>query len=102
MELEVVHRLTNKIADIKSQSSIVAVHKNRSIAAAEESKAMKSALEAGTVDQDRLLDARRRVADAGVAYGQAVKNLQIGFVQLNRETGELLADHSVEIVGPTQ
>ena len=95
MELELVHQLTDAMQRLDAGHRGVLSQFGRRVAASEQVKATTAAFVAGTVQLDLLLDAQRRLADANLAYYQALVEHNLNLMNLHYRKGSLLEYNGV-------
>ena len=71
---------------------------NRLDASVDTAKSREAAFEADAVPLDLLLEAQRRVFEAQTAYHRAQVNLQLATESVSRESGQLLANHAIDLI----
>ena len=96
-EKQVIHELGTAIRQTQQYHSAVEYAYNRFLAAKDTVDARQAAFEADAVSVDLLLESQRRLAESQTAYHRAEVNLQLANESVNRESGQLLASHSISL-----
>ena len=94
-EKQVIHDLGTAIRQTEQYHSAVENAYNRLLAAQDTVKARQAAFEADAVSVDLLLEAQRRLVESQTAFHRAEVSLQRASESVNRESGQLLASHSI-------
>ncbi|MFK7769628.1 MAG: TolC family protein [Mariniblastus sp.] len=94
-EKQIIHELGTAVRQTEQYHSAVKFAYNRMVAAQDTVDARQAAFAADAVPVDLLLEAQRRLAESQTAYHRAEVNLQLANESVNRESGQLLASHSV-------
>ena len=94
-EKQVIHDLGTAIRQTEQYHSAVENAYNRLLAAQDTVKARQAAFEADAVSVDLLLEAQRRLVESQTAFHRAEVSLQRANESVNRESGQLLASHSI-------
>ena len=91
-EREVVHDLSNAIADVKRAYAVVETNYNRRLAAKQQLVAVEAAYEADQAgaELDEVLDAQRRLADAESNYYRSLVEYASAIKNVHFEKGSLL------------
>lgn len=94
-ELQVVHDLSDAIADVDRAYTVLQTNINRSVAAKEQLAAVQTAYDEDKVDFYVVLDAQRRYLDAETRYYQARVDYALAVRNVYFEKGTLLDDCGV-------
>lgn len=94
-EKQVIHDLGTAIRQTEQYHSAVENAYNRLLAAQDTVKARQAAFEADAVSVELLLEAQRRLVESQTAFHRAEVSLQRANESVNRESGQLLASHSI-------
>ena len=96
-EREVVHDLSNALADLKRAYTTAKTNLNRRVAARQQLAAVTAAYEADTAPLDLVLEAQRRVAEADTRYHASFVEYMIAMKNLHFEKGSLLDYNAVAL-----
>lgn len=96
-EKQVIHDLGSAIRETEQYQTSVNLAFNRLDAAMDTVSSRQAAYEADAVPLDSLLESQRRLVDARTAYHRAQVNLQLATESVQRESGQLLARHSINL-----
>ena len=95
-ERQIVHDLSNSIADAERAYDVAKLAFNRRQAAIENLETLQNNEKAGNrVSLDQLLEAQRRYSEADSQYHLAVIDYQVGIKNVNFEKGSLLEYHDI-------
>jgi hypothetical protein len=95
-ERQIVHDLSNSIADAERAYDVAKLAFNRRQAAIENLETLQNNEKAGNrVSLDQLLEAQRRYSEADSQYYLAVIDYQVGIKNVNFEKGSLLEYHDI-------
>ena len=97
-EKQIAHQLGSALRSVEQSYSAVELAYNRMLAAQDAWLARKAAFTADTVTLDLLLESVRRMADAQAAFDQAQVNAQLANETIQRESGQLLKHHAVNLM----
>jgi outer membrane protein TolC len=89
-EREVVHELSNAVAEMNRAWATIETSEDRRLAAVEQLDAVKAAYLADDVAFDQLLDAQRRFLDSETAYYRALVEYTVAIRNVHYEKGSLL------------
>ena len=96
-EEQVIHDLGSAVRETQQYQAAVNFAFNRLDAAMDTVSSRQAAYEADAVPLDSLLESQRRLVDARTAYHRAQVNLQLATESVQRESGQLLARHSINL-----
>lgn len=96
-EEQVLHDLGTAVRQTRQYQESVAYAFNRLDAAMDTVNSRQAAFDADAVPLDSLLESQRRLSDAQTAYHRAQVNLQLANESVQRESGQLLARHSINL-----
>ena len=96
-EEQILHDLGSAVRQTQQYQASVAFAFNRLDAAMDTVNSRQAAFEADAVPLDSLLQAQQRLVTAESAYHRAQVNLQLAIESVQRESGQLLARHSINL-----
>ena len=96
-EEQVIHDLGSAIRETQQYETSVNFAFNRLDAAMDTVSSRQAAYDADAVPLDSLLESQRRLVDARTAYYRAQVNLQLATDSVQRESGQLLSRHSINL-----
>lgn len=88
-ENELMHRLADEVSNTARYLKSASISHSRYIAAVDQEEATRALYEAGQGTLEPVLDAQRRVAEAGVAYHQAVVEYNLALCRLHAAKGSI-------------
>ena len=100
-ELELMHQLQGAIGDLEFYYQLTSSTLEREAAVQREVEASKALVEAGTETPDLVLDALRRLAEARIAYYEALVDYNLAITDVHLRKGSLLEYNGVYLAeGP--
>jgi len=96
-ELQIIHDLGSAVRLTEQYQLSVTYAFNRLDAARDTVLPRQAAFEADAVQLDTLLESQRRLADAQSAYYRAIVDLQLAQTSVQRESGQLLTTHAINL-----
>ncbi len=97
-EKQIIHDLGTAVRQTQQYDAAVELAYNRLDASLDTAKSREVAFEADAVPLDLLLEAQRRVFEAQTAYHRAQVDLQLATESVSRESGQLLANHAIDLI----
>ena len=94
-ELELSHQLASSIRQLEAHHVLAQTNFNRRVAAKKQVEAMRVSYEGGKVSLDRVLEARRRLAQAENDYYRNVVDFNKAIAQVHYRKGSLLEYNNV-------
>lgn len=101
-EKQIIYQLGNAFRQSEQNSMTVKLAYNRMLAAQDTVDARQAGYEADTIPLDLLLEAQRRFSEAQTAFFQAQVNLQLAHESIERESGNLLVSHNIQLGSMTE
>ena len=92
-----IHDLGSAVRETQQYETSVNFAYNRLDAAMDTVSSRQAAYDADAVPLDSLLESQRRLVDARTAYYREQVNLQLATESVQRESGQLLARHSINL-----
>ena len=100
-ELELMHQLQGAIGNLDLYYELTESYLERQVAVQREVEASKALVEAGTETPDLVLDALRRLAEARIAYYEALVEYNLAITDVHLRKGSLLEYNGVYLAeGP--
>jgi hypothetical protein len=94
-EQEVIHGISDAVADVDRAFTVLLTNVNRSAAAKDQLASVQAAYEQDKVEFFVVLDAQRRLAEAESAYYQARVEYSLALRNVHYEKGTLLDDYGI-------
>ena len=97
-EKQIAHQLGSALRAVEQSYAAAELAYNRMLASQDAWLARKAAFKADAVTLDLLLESVRRMADAQANFDQAQVNAQLANEAIQRESGQLLRHHAVNLM----